>query len=190
MREKKEVKKLNVFQWILYAGIIPLFFGLILFVIIVTLTGDNGLKEVKNIPVIGTLFEKDEPPLVTNDYKKQLEQYEAKLKESKEKIKDYELQIEKKDQEISTLQEELRHLQENDTDTEGNVVESAKDRKPIVKTYEKMSPKNAAAILIEMNEEAALDILSNVKEDTLAQILAKMPPENAAKFTTKLAERP
>ena len=61
--------------------------------------------------------------------------------------------------------------------------DSAKD---IVKTYETISAKKAAPILSQMSETEALQILTNLKSDRLAEIMEKMEPEDAARYTELL----
>nr|WP_281064436.1 hypothetical protein [Cytobacillus eiseniae] len=58
--------------------------------------------------------------------------------------------------------------------------------KDIVKTYETISAKKAAPILAQMTEEEAIQILTNLKSDTLAAIMEKMEPEDAARYTELL----
>lgn len=60
--------------------------------------------------------------------------------------------------------------------------------KEIVNTYEKMSAKAVAPIIVEMKDEQALEILSNLKPDTLSQVLAKMDPKEAARYTELLSK--
>ena len=61
--------------------------------------------------------------------------------------------------------------------------------KEILKTYETMSAKKAAAILTEMSESEALRIMSSMKSNTLTAIFEKMEPADAARYTELLAEQ-
>ncbi|MDT3764075.1 magnesium transporter MgtE N-terminal domain-containing protein [Priestia filamentosa] len=60
--------------------------------------------------------------------------------------------------------------------------------KNLVRSYESMSPKNAALIISELKEDQALDLLGQLKTEALANILSKMEPDVAAKYTELLAE--
>lgn len=57
----------------------------------------------------------------------------------------------------------------------------------IVTTFEKMSAKAAAPVLINMSDAEAIQILASLKPDRLAAILEKMAPADAAKYTSMLA---
>jgi len=59
----------------------------------------------------------------------------------------------------------------------------------IVKTYEKMPPKKAAAVISVMEDKVALEILKQIKEKSMAGILAAMDSQRAMSLTSKLAER-
>ncbi|WP_285864338.1 magnesium transporter MgtE N-terminal domain-containing protein [Lederbergia lenta] len=50
-----------------------------------------------------------------------------------------------------------------------------------------MTPKKAAPIILEMKEEEAIKILSNLNTASLAKVLEKMPPEKAATYSDLLA---
>ena len=58
----------------------------------------------------------------------------------------------------------------------------------IVKTYETMRPKDAAAILNDMEEAVLLQVLDRMKESKAAPILAAMTPERARSATAQLAQ--
>ena len=58
----------------------------------------------------------------------------------------------------------------------------------IVKTYESMRPRDAAAILNDMEEAVLLQVLDRMKEVKAAPILAAMTPERARTATTQLAQ--
>lgn len=79
------------------------------------------------------------------------------------------------------MQSELTSLQSAQEETKKAVAE-------IVKTYDTMSAKNAAAILSEMSENEALKILAELKPAKLASILEKMEPSIASKYTELLSE--
>ena len=56
----------------------------------------------------------------------------------------------------------------------------------IVKTYETMSAKSAAPIISNMDTSEAVKILTNIKPESLAAIMEKLPAEEAAKYTELL----
>ena len=58
----------------------------------------------------------------------------------------------------------------------------------IVKTYESMRPRDAAAILNDMEEAVLLQVLDRMKEAKAAPILAAMTPDRARTATAQLAQ--
>lgn len=57
----------------------------------------------------------------------------------------------------------------------------------LVRTYEAMRPRDAAAILNEMDMPVLLEVLDRMKELKAAPVLAAMPPDRARAATTQLA---
>lgn len=58
----------------------------------------------------------------------------------------------------------------------------------IVSTFEKMSAKSAAPVITNMSDAEAIQILASLKSDSLASILEKMSPEDAAKYTSMMTQ--
>lgn len=58
----------------------------------------------------------------------------------------------------------------------------------IVSTFEKMSAKSAAPVITNMSDAEAIQILASLKSDSLASILEKMSPEDAAKYTSMMTK--
>jgi flagellar motility protein MotE (MotC chaperone) len=59
----------------------------------------------------------------------------------------------------------------------------------LVAVYEKMKPKDAAPIMASLDDRVRLPVAAQMKPQTLASILANMPPAEAKKLTEKLADR-
>ena len=58
----------------------------------------------------------------------------------------------------------------------------------LTRTYETMRPRDAAAILGEMEQGVLLQVLDRMKEAKAAQVLAAMPPDRARSATALLAQ--
>lgn len=58
----------------------------------------------------------------------------------------------------------------------------------LVRVYEKMKPKDAAAVMEGLNDEVVIAIASRMKDGPLALILGKMNPVRARQITTQLAQ--
>lgn len=186
-------KKYSPFQWILFVFIIPLFFAITVVLIVLSVSGINVFEGMKNIgekiPVVSSFIDSDDKEGKSSepDYKKRYGELQSELKNQEAYIKLVENKLKEKEDEIQELMLEnerlISQLEELELKNENRNLEL----KEIVKTYESMSSKKAAAILVEMEDEKALQILSNLKANTLAAVLEKMPPEDAAKFTSLLA---
>ena len=59
----------------------------------------------------------------------------------------------------------------------------------LVRIYEAMRPKDAAAVMAQLDDKVRLPVAGKMKERALAAILAQMPPAEAKKLTEKLAGR-
>lgn len=59
----------------------------------------------------------------------------------------------------------------------------------LVKIYEEMKPRDAAAVMTQLDDKVRLPVAGKMKERALAAILAQMPPLEAKKLTEKLAGR-
>ncbi len=59
----------------------------------------------------------------------------------------------------------------------------------LVRVYEKMKPKDAAAIMTQLSDRVRLPVAAKMKEQALAAILSQMPPAEAKALTEKLADR-
>ena len=58
----------------------------------------------------------------------------------------------------------------------------------LVRTYEAMKPKDAAAIMTELDDSVLLPVLDRMKEAKTAPILSAMPPDRARTVTAQLAQ--
>jgi flagellar motility protein MotE (MotC chaperone) len=59
----------------------------------------------------------------------------------------------------------------------------------LVKVYSDMKDKDAAAVMVQLDDKVRVPVAAGMKEKILAAILAKMPPAEAKKLTEKLASR-
>lgn len=191
MKMEVEEKKSNIIQWIIYGILIPLLFAAVLFIIILTISGINIFEEGKKlagkIPFVGNFFEQQSQDDVFLEYEKKIGELEAKLRNEEAAKKKLQNELEEKEEKLKKLELENNQLEKEIEQL--NNQETNNQLSDIVKTYEKMSPKQAALILIEMEEKMAVDILRNLKGETKAAILEKMPPKQAARFTSLLANK-
>jgi len=182
---EEEEKAPGIFQKIFYIIIIPLLFVIALLLIVAQFSGTNVFEKVTEwIPKAET----ETPTEETFQHQSKIVALEADIQEKEAQLLELQQELDEallENQQQIAIQEDLkkqiRELQAAQTS-------SKKEFNEIVSTYEQMTSKKAAAILVEMNDEEALKILSNLKPNTLSSILSKMDPSKAAHFTEQLSK--
>lgn len=187
---QKESKKSGVFQKLLTWIVIPLLLILFLTLLVATVTGVNVYEKAKemgeNIPVISSILGSKETVSI-KDHNEAIVKLEAQIEEKNAKINRLEKKVEKKESEIDLLKQDKKRL-ETTIEEKGQVENDGKrEMKEIVAVYETMMPKQAASIIIEMKDDEAVNILSQLSSEPLARIMEKMPPDKAAAYTQMLA---
>lgn len=178
---------LKLFAWVL----IPVMFVVAILLVVSTLLNTNvfdlGQKAVESLPFVESEKDKAIEAVTSND----------------SKVVDLHAEIQEKDAEIYQLQQKLGSTA---TEKEQLVIEQEKllfeieklkrdqddvkrDFGDILSTFDKMSAKASAQVLINMSDTEALRILTNLKPDKLAAILEKMDPQDAAKFTEMMSKQ-
>lgn len=183
---EEKPKKTGKFQKFLYWFLIPILFAFAVTLLVLTLLGHNVFQVTKEygqkIPFVSSLFNEEENASLEESENKVIE-LEADIKDREARITQLEGQMETKDLDIERAQLEKERLQQEIDELRAIRDENKRAFKDIIKTYETISAKKAAPILTEMEESEAVRILANVKPDTLAAIMEKMDPANAARMT-------
>ncbi|MBP2240129.1 flagellar motility protein MotE (MotC chaperone) [Cytobacillus eiseniae] len=187
--EEVESKKTSRFQSFIYIVLIPLLGAICVTLLVMTYLGYNVFDLTKEygqkIPFLSSAFSEDTKESAEEMETKMIE-LEAEIKDREAKIDKLESELKSKDQEISRSVLEKERLEEEIAELTAMKDENKRAFKDIVKTYETISAKKAAPILAQMTEEEAIQILTNLKSDTLAAIMEKMEPEDAARYTELL----
>lgn len=183
--EEKSYSKIQTFFFVVF---IPVVFTLLLCAIVLSFLGLNVVEKGKefaaNIPVLSS-YVQDEEEL---DYEAIIADLEAAVAEKEKELERLERELEAKEEELSELELENERL-EQQLELEGERAEGAREElAEAAKMYEAMSPKSAAAILAELDDEEAIRQLRHVSVETRARILAKMDSEKAARLMTLLAK--
>lgn len=182
-------KKPSILKILILWLVVPLLFVSAVLLIVAKVADVNVIDQAKKWTTEVIKGEPD-PQLEQSDFS------------NDEKVVTLQAELQQKDNEIAKVEQQLQTLKEENellvieqerlTDeiakVQNRAEESKKEFKEIIATYEKLSAKNAAPILLAMNEADALKILASLKPDTVAAILEKMEPEQAAKFTTLLSK--
>lgn len=187
--EEKESKKTSRFQGFIYVVVIPLLFAITVALIAMTSLGYNVFELTKEygqkIPFISSMFNEEKTKSVEG-LEKEMVDLEAEINDREAKIAQLQTELESKDKEISKAQLEKERLEDEIVELTEMKEKNKRAFKDIIKTYETISAKKSALIITQMGEDEALQILSSVKADTLAAIMEKMDPEEAARYTELL----
>ena len=184
VRMEQPEKKMGFFQKLFAFFLIPIIFCIALLLVITLFTEKNIFEYMEQIP----LFSSDEEQLENSntEIEQKLVSLQAELHEKEAEIVQIQSQYDSATNENIQLLGEIEQLQYEIEKLKISQEESIKEFKDILATFEKMSAKKAAPILVEMNETEAVRILSNMKPDNLKAIFEKMSPQDAAKYTQLL----
>lgn len=115
--------------------------------------------------------------------REELRQQEIKLKQKEALLEAATKQLENKMEELSSLKAEIQELLQTQQDEQQDRIKS------LVKMYETMKPKDAAAILNTLEMGVLVNIIGQMSERRAAPILAKMDSKIARELTLKLVEQ-
>jgi flagellar motility protein MotE (MotC chaperone) len=116
----------------------------------------------------------------------------------RERLLQKERALESRERELKLLEkrieEQMNALNQLSSEVEEklNRISAIQDErvKLLVKAYSEMRPAKAAQLLINMDKEMAVKILSQLKSNQVASILSAMPPEKAATLAEALSGYP
>lgn len=149
-------------------------------------TGDKPVAPKKGgLPEDPTLFTQAEINLLQKlaDRHNKLEQWTRDLSMREQLLHATEQRIEKKVGELTAIQTKVKGmLRQYDKEQEDKL-------KSLVKIYEKMKPKDAARIFMELEMPILLDVIERMSETRAAPIIAKMQAVKAKNITAQLATR-
>ncbi|WP_052245739.1 MotE family protein [Sporosarcina sp. ZBG7A] len=189
---KEERKAGSFFQMLLAWFVIPLIFAIAVLLIIAKVADVNVVEKAKEWTATVPVLEQKKQDSSTKKDKKILEERVVAMKE----------ELKQKEQQLMGIQEDLKKsnakneelvLAQEKLQAEILVIkrtndDSKKEIGQLVSTFEQMSAKSAAPVITEMDDARALQLLSQMKANTLAAILEKMSAKDAAKYTALLAK--
>ena len=187
--EKEE--KSGIFQKLLLWVLIPLLFTTAFVLIIAKFADVNVFDKAKeltgNLPFI---TEKKEEDPVTGDLvlEERVVTMQAEIQEKEAQLFKVQQDLDKSANENEKLLIEQEKLLDEIAVLIREKDDSKRDFKEIVTTFEQMSAKSSAPVITKMSDAEAIRILTNLKSATLAAILEKMSPEDAAKYTTMMTK--
>lgn len=199
VKQKKETKpsiemkkkSSGTFGKIIMVILITLMFATAVLLVIAKFNDVNVFDKAKEItqslPIIGSSEEKDKD-IDDGILEERVVTLQAEIKEKEAEVHRLQQQLDAStDQQEKLLVEQERLVGEIQA-LENDQSATKQKASEIVSTFEKMSAKSAAPVLINMSDAEAMQILMNLKTDTLASILEKMSPEDAAKYTSLMSK--
>lgn len=166
-------------------------FTIAILLIVATFTNTNVFQMAKNatdsIPFLSSKEEEIEENSSLSDEK--VVQLQAEIQEKEAEITQLQTKIDAAATEKDELLVEQERLLFEIEKLKRDQQATQKEFGEILSTFEKMSAKTAAPILVQMSDTEALRILSNMKPDTLSAIFTKMSPADAARYTELLAQQ-
>ena len=181
----EEEKSPGIFQKLFYLVLIPLLFVIAVLLVIATFTDFNVFEKAYELTNSSSEKTAEEPSV---DYNKKIVELEAQIKEKEAEIDQLHSQLDNAKAENDNNVAIQQQLQEKIDSLQQNQTEAKKEFDDILSTFEQMSAKSAAPILMEMSDEEALKILANMQPETLSEIFSKMDPVEAARYSELLAK--
>ncbi|RJS62189.1 MotE family protein [Bacillus sp. PK3_68] len=192
--EIEEEKGYGVFQWILFVLVIPLLFAITVALIVMTVAGVNVFEKAKevgeHVPLISNMIDGGADDKGGQTDKEKVVSLQAEIKNKEAKIEQLEKKLkasDKKVEELLTEKDRLKIELEKLKKEEESAVTTDKQDNKLINTYETMAPKNIANILVNLSDREAVKILAEMSTEKQADILEKLPPETAAKYTKLLS---
>jgi|GEM_PF-5117093 len=117
-----------------------------------------------------------------------------KLRQRERQVAEKEEQLARREQELKSLEKEVDAKLERLLALQAEVklkldeLKAVKDKrfKNLVKVYSSMSASKAAALLNQMDDQDALEIMKALKPDQVAKIMPKLDPEKAVRLSREL----
>ena len=185
--EETKEKSTGIFQILMLWVFIPLLFISAVLLILAKFTDVNVFDKAKELtgklPFVSEKVEED-AGTDTLVLEERVVSLQAEIKEKETELFMLQSDFDKSAEEKDTLLKEQQRLVDEIARLTSEQDSSKKDFKGIITTYEQMSAKSVAPVIVKMTDAEAIRILASLKPDTLAAVLEKMSPEDAAKYTT------
>ena len=178
-RKKSGLSKFTFFVFL------PLLVIMVIVLIVTTILDINIFDQAKHMTT-KIPFLSSENDQLTEEYGDQIVSLQAEIQDRTIEVKQLEQTIEKKEEEIDQQAVKIKQLEDTIGELEQIQEDNKRAFKEIVTTFESMAPKKAAPIIIEMQENEAIELLSAMNVEILAKILEQMPAKDAAGYMEKI----
>ena len=184
MKEEKKESH-SRFQRVIFIIVIPLLFAITFALVIMTVAGINVFEKAQSlssdIPFLAKVL-----PSNDDQDREQLQEkiisLNASIEDQDAKMTQLQSEMDKKDSDNEQLQATIQQQKEELEELRQIGEENKRAFKEVINTFEAMSAKSAAPVLMQMEDEEAMKILSSIKPDTLADILEKNASRGCCKI--------
>lgn len=169
-------------------GVIPFIFTVVLIVAILIFFGVDvgaGVANVgQSLPFVGKYFAGEVEK--SRQYEQKITQMSAELQEKDQLIRQLEQQLQVEQEKSDELeQQSLERISKEQAEAEEQWIDSYKQA---AKSLSGMSASKAAPIVSQMPPQEGLMVIYAMNTAEQSQLLSKLPPDQAALFTTMLKE--
>lgn len=192
-KKKKKLGKLTLFFWLILLGVgaavglhlsglwdgRPLFWGLIPKLPYV----GKPLTEFFQIPAEYSMTAGERRAIELADWQRRLDERERSLKERDAALTALSGDLAAK---MGDLDRREKSLSQAEEDAAAGSTPSAGEQElmnQVARTYQDMSARNAAAVVEQLRDSLAVELLMKLPTDARASILGKMKPQKAARLT-------
>ncbi|WP_350344952.1 hypothetical protein PRVXT_001399 [Proteinivorax tanatarense] len=175
-------QKLKLYGYIVF---IPLILAFIIFVIISNALG----LDIIPIPFLNIQNQEvsdEEIEEIIEQKDAEIDSLEQTILQLNEYIDDLEAGQNSKQKDLEAREQELKELENSLVEREELLEEKEVRMESIADKYTNMRPRDAAAILQEMDDEEIIEIFNYMNSDTVSEILSSFEPSRAAVLTQKM----
>ena len=196
MEEIQEEREYSRWEWFFYMIVIPALFASLLGGVLLSFLGVNVLGNVlqwaNTIPYVEKIVPDDYVAAPKTEEKQDLNQQVVALQteqtNNQQAITALQSETAKKDATIQSLEKQVQDLNKMLEDKQATEAERQQQYQDLAKVYTTMSAKNAAAIIGNLSLEESVTVMTKMKPNQRAEILAKMDPKLAANISILLKD--
>jgi flagellar protein FlbB len=191
LENEDEQKSPGFFKKFFYLFLIPFMFVIAILLIIAMVTEVNVFKMADDVTEKIPFLQSEDKEVAENGSinGEKVVQLQAEIQDKEAQITQLQQQIDSAQTEKDELLTEQERLQFEIEKLKRNQEESQKEFDEILATFQKMSAKKAAPILVQMSDAESLRIMASMKSDKLSEIFSKMSPAEAARYTELLSQQ-
>jgi len=191
---EEESTKTSKVQLFFFVFLIPAIFTLVIMYIILIVAGVDVNKKIgeiaQNTPILNKVVDnkgESAAQLPGAEQQKEMDRLKKTLDKQNKKMTEVQQASDQKDTTIQQLKAQIEKLQQEKEDVAKAGQKSSADDQKLLSTFQDITPKKAALIFAQLDQQQALTLMKKLDSTQLASILEKMDPAVAAKYVNLLA---